>query len=267
MFPVNKRTVVAILLSISICQGSVLAAAGAGDAAENAGDSTKTGTFAISATPVEIFGPDSAENFASIIPVDEAISWQITVPASYDPANPPGLLVYISPSDSGSLPRKWNGLPESHNLIWVAANESGNQIEVARRITFTLFAVGLINARYSIDSSRIYLSGFSGGARVAGLVAAAYPQVFKGQIYVGGAEFWDSEPVPARLELMQQNRYVFLVGAEDDNRRIARAVASKYEAAGIRSVELTVVPKIGHQLPRHRYMADALDYLDSGRDQ
>lgn len=179
-------------------------------AAEGADDSVKTGAFAMLATPAEIFGPDSAANFASIIPVDEAISWQITVPASYDPENPPGLLVYISPSNSGDLPRKWNGLPESHNLIWIAENESGNRIEVARRITFTLFAVALINARYSIDSKRIYLSGFSGGARVAGLAAAAYPQVFKGQIYVGGAEFWDSEPAPARLEAMKQNRYVFL---------------------------------------------------------
>ena len=267
MFPVNKRPVAAILLSISICQGSVHAAEGADDTAEGADQTTKTGAFKMSATPAEIFGPDSAANFAYIIPVDEAISWQITVPESYDPANPPGLLVYISPSDSGDLPRKWNGLPESHNLIWVAANESGNRAEVARRITFTLFAVGLINDRYSIDSSRIYLSGFSGGARVAGLAAAAYPQVFKGQIYVGGAEFWDSEPAPARLEAMKRNRYVFLVGAEDGNRRIARTVASKYEAAGIKNVELRIVPKIGHQLPRHKYMADALDYLDSGDDQ
>ena len=57
------------------------------------------------------------------------------------------------------------------------------------------------------------------------------------------------------------------MGAEDGNRRIARAVASKYEAAGIKNVEFRIVPKIGHQLPRHKYMADALDYLDSSDGQ
>ena len=133
MFSARKRAIVAILLWISICQNS--ARAGAGN--DNA---VKTGAFSISATPAEMVGPDSSAAFAAIVPVDEAIDWQIVVPESYDPGNPPGLLIYISPTNSGRLPREWNGLPESHNIIWVAADASGNQIAVARRISYTLFA-------------------------------------------------------------------------------------------------------------------------------
>lgn len=256
MLAVTGRAVVAILLLASIYQGST-------HAAEDLNQSTRTGSLSISATPTEIVGPDSAANFASVIPVDEAISWQITVPESYDPDKPPGVLVYISPSESGKLPRSWLSLPESHNVIWVGADESGNRIAVARRVTMALFAVGLINNRYSIDDQRVYLSGFSGGARVAGLVAAAYPEIFKGYIYMSGAEFWEDELALDKLEAMQRNRYAFLVGSEDFNRRMVREVAAKYTTASIENIELKIIAHGGHDLPRASIMSDALNFLDA----
>jgi len=250
------RAVVAILLLASICQGST-------NAAEDTDQSTRTGSFSISATPTEIVGPDSAANFASVIPVDEAISWHITVPESYDPDEPPGLMVYISPSNSGRMPRSWLSLPASHNFIWIGADQSGNRIAVARRVTMALFAVGLVNNHYSIDSHRIYLSGFSGGARVAGLVAAAYPEIFKGDIYIGGAETWEGELAADKLEGMKQNRYVFLSGSDDFNRRMVREVAAKYTATGIENIELNIISHLGHELPRASVIGDALNFLDA----
>ena len=256
MIVFRGKAIVAILLSISISQDSTCAA-------EDNDQSARTGSFSLLATPTEIVGPDSAANFAAVIPVDEAINWQITVPEFYDPDKSPGLLVYISPSNSGKMPRSWLSLPESHNFIWIGADQSGNRIAVARRVTMALFAVGLVNKRYSIDSRRIYLSGFSGGARVAGLVAAAYPQIFKGDIYIGGAETWEDELTPDKLEAMKQNRYVFIVGSDDFNRRMAREVAEKYTAAGIENIELKIIAHMGHELPRSRDMYDALNYLDA----
>lgn len=254
------RAVVAIFLLSFICQGPT-------NAAEDADESTRIGSFSILATPTEIVGPDSAANFASIIPVDEAISWQITVPKSYDPDKPPGILVYISPSNSGEMPRSWLSLPESHNFIWIGADKSGNRIAVARRVTMALFAVGLTNNLYSIDGRRVYLSGFSGGARVAGLVAAAYPQIFKGDIYIGGAETWEGELTAATLKAMQQNRYVFIAGSDDFNRRMARDVAAKYTAAGIGNIELNIIAHLGHELPKSTDMSDALNFLDAVPEQ
>jgi len=220
----------------------------------------QTGAFSASATSAEAVGPESSAAFASIVPVDEAIEWQIVVPENYDPQHPPGLLVYISPSDHGSLPRRWRNLPQLHNVIWVAANDSGNRRQVARRIAYALFAVGLVSRRYTIDSRRIYLSGFSGGARVAGLVAAAYPQIFKGDIYIGGAEIWDREPV---LERMKRNRYVFAVGEDDSNRNRVLRVAALYADAGIENIEKMIIPRHGHELPAMKDMSKALNYLDA----
>jgi predicted esterase len=223
----------------------------------------QTGAYSVSATSAEAVGPESSAAFASIIPVDEAIEWQIVVPETYDPLRPPGLLVYISPSDHGSLPRQWRELPQLHNVIWVAADDSGNRRQVARRIAYALFAVGLVSRRYTIDSSRIYLSGFTGGARVAGLVAAAYPQIFRGNIYIGGAEIWDREPALEVLERMQKNRYVFAVGTEDSRRNRVLKVAAQYADAGFENIEKMIIPRSGHELLDMRDMSTALNYLDA----
>jgi dienelactone hydrolase len=234
-----------------------------GAGAQTAGNpvAPQTGAYTITATSEEAVGADSAAAFAAIIPPDEIVEWQVVVPENYSAERPPGLLVYISPSDSGSLPRQWSGLPETHNLIWIAAERSGNRRSVARRIAYALFAAGLSSRHYKIDASRIYLSGFSGGARVAGLVAAAYPQLFRGNIYIGGAELWESEPAPAVLEAMRRNRYVFLVGTEDPNRDVARSVANKYEEAGIEGVRRMIISRLGHELPKQEDMEVSLDYL------
>ena len=254
--PAGKhKTIIFFLLSLTFCHGQ-------SHANEGVDDVMRTGSFSIEATPRQIVGSDRAENFASVVPLDDIVTWKITVPESYEAGNPPGVLVYISPSDSGKLPRGWKELPESHNLIWIAADDSGNRQTVSHRITYTLLAIMLVGDRYAIDNNRIYLSGFSGGARVAGLVAAAYPQVFKGDIYIGGAETWEGELGPYKLEAMKQNRYVFLAGQEDFNRRMVRNVAAEYEAAGIENIELRIIAHHGHELPNGSIMSDALNFLD-----
>jgi hypothetical protein len=148
--------------------------------AQNEAKLTQVGSFVVTTSAAAILGEEAAENFAAIVSADEQIEWEFTVPENYDPENPPGLLVYISPSNSGYIPRGWGRLTTSKNLIWVAANNSSNQVQVARRITYALLAVGLAGDRYKIDNERIYLSGFSGGARVSGLLAPSYPGVFRG---------------------------------------------------------------------------------------
>lgn len=252
-----RQIIFAVLLPIIVCNAR----------AQSADEAWQTGSFEISATPTEIVGPEAAANFAAIVPPGKSINWQIVVPETYDPSDPPGLLIYISPSDSGRLPRQWNGLADTHNLIWAAADQSGNEIEVARRITYTLFGVGLISSRYKIKPQRVYLSGFSGGARVAGLVAAAYPQVFRGDIYIGGAEFWENEPSAGKLDVMKRNRHVFLVGTDDFNRRMSNQVANKYEDAGIKNIKRMIISRRGHALPDIGDMTIALNYLDGIADQ
>ncbi len=148
----------------------------------------------------------------------------------------------------------------------MGANKSGNQVRVARRITYAVLAAALVADRYKLDRKRIYLAGFSGGARVSGLVAANYPDLFRGAVYMGGAEVWGDTVYPATLASMQRNRYAFLVGGEDHNRSAALAVQTRYEDAGIAATNMKIIRRVGHVLPEARHMISALKFLDGAGD-
>ena len=130
---------------------------------------------------------------------------------------------------------------------------------------YAVFAPALIGERYAVDESRVFLAGFSGGARVSGLLAAQYPSLFRGAIYIGGGEAWDEETPVANLERMRTNRFVFLIGSEDANRAVVREVQSEYEAAGILDNRAIVVRRTGHVLPEARDMHKALAFIDASR--
>lgn len=132
------------------------------------------------------------------------------------------------------------------NMIWIAANRSGNSVSAQRRVTFALLATVLAKKNYNIDTERVYLSGFSGGGRIASEIAPAYPQLFNGAIYHCGVNFWNE--APTNLELVRNNRFVFITGSEDFNRRETRRIFGAYQKAGVDKVTLIDVTHMGHSL-------------------
>ncbi len=234
------------------------------DASDNP-ESGQTGRYTYSGSMTEILGADGAAAYSPVFPVDQVQHWEIVVPEDYDPNDPPGILVYISPSDSGKIPRNWTSSIETENLIWIAAKRSGNKRAVARRIAYSILAAGIIDRRYKVNASRIYLAGFSGGAKVAGLVAVLYPNLFSGAIYIGGAELWDEETATVDIDSILRNRYVFMAGTDDFNRPLSRKVFSKYTDLGIENIEFVVMTGKGHQLPETRQFTRALQFLDGSQ--
>jgi hypothetical protein len=63
--------------------------------------------FEIVRTLAEVMGAAAAQRAADAISPDEPVRWDVFVPDTYDPADPPGLLVYMSPTYSGAMPRSW----------------------------------------------------------------------------------------------------------------------------------------------------------------
>ncbi len=117
---------------------------------------------------------------------------------------------------------------------------------------------------YRIDTDRIYLSGFSGGGKVAGMVSIDFANLFKGAIYICGTEHWTSHP-PKLFDQVKANRYVFLTGTEDFNRDLTGDTYYKYKKAGLRNIKLMVVPRMRHENPSTRNFRTAINYLDERR--
>jgi hypothetical protein len=220
------------------------------------------GEFKIQSSAVELLGEVAAQVYAPILPADESIEWQVFVSAEYDPAKPAGLLVYVSPQNSGRIPREWEDLMTESNLIWIAANQSGNKVDPRRRLVYSLLAVSVIAREYRLDQSRIYISGFSGGGRIASIVATSYPDLFDGAIYNCGVNFWD-DMSPESLQTLKDNRFVFITGSEDFNRRDTKRVFKRYQKAGIRQLKLMVIPHMGHSNPGKKDYAQAISFLDN----
>ena len=219
------------------------------------------GEVSLSATAHELLGDDSAALFGSALDPEEVSEWELYVPENYDPGLPAGLLVFISPTDSGRMPRRYQSVLDEKNLIWIGANHSGNRVRVARRVSLALLATALADSDYRIDASRVYVSGFSGGGRTASAVAPEYAQIFTGAIYICGVNFWDGRK-PKSLDQVRDNRYVFLTGKKDFNRAETRSVHRAYRRADVDNVLLLEVPGMDHRMPPAEDLAAAITFLD-----
>ena len=126
-------------------------------------------------------------------------SFEVRVPNTYTPADPGwGLVVWVSPMNSGAPPRRdWSDILDSHKLIWIGADGSGNERAAWCRIGLAIDAAYNLQQRYRIDPTRIYVAGMSGGSKIAGLLGLAYPDVFAGGIYCCGVSFYKDIDAPA----------------------------------------------------------------------
>ena len=229
-------------------------------AATSPGDPAR-GEVRLAASASEVLGEEATALFGSALDPDDVNEWAMYVPDSYDPESPPGLLVFISPTDSGRMPGRYSAVLDDHNLIWIGAHHSGNRVRVARRISLALLATVIADNNYRIDPSRVYVSGFSGGGRTASAVAAEYAQLFTGAIYICGVNFWDGHK-PKQLDRVRDNRYVFLTGTRDFNRSETRRVHRAYRRAAVENVMLLEVAGMDHRMPAPEDLARAITYLD-----
>ncbi len=222
----------------------------------------RTGAFRLTDTIAAIAGAEAATGIADVIAPDEALSWEVYVPERYDAGRPPGLMVYISPTYSGEMPRGWDRVMEERNLIWIAANRSGNSEIVGRRAVLAQIAPAVIGRDYTIDPERIYLSGLSGGGKMASMVATEHANVFKGAIFNCGVEFWD-RATPRYLDLIRKNHYVFVTGTLDQALEPTKKAHANYLDAGVTNSKLMVIRDMTHRNPNRYVFAEAVGYLDA----
>lgn len=243
-----------------------------------AADVLRTGTFITSfiqatplAAPREVakrLGMTDPGPVPGITPSAE--NWHVYVPEDYDGTKSYGVMVWISPSDSGELPGGWRHVLKDHQLIYVAADKSGNAQDVAtRRVPLALTGLANVEMEYKIDPARIYVGGFSGGGITASHISAGYADAFTGGLFVstshgiGSADM--SAPAPERLYAMQtRGRYVFTAGSEEtDNQIMTTRAVDEFRALCVLRVDYIRIPNAGHADLDSRSLQRALKYLDS----
>jgi predicted esterase len=215
--------------------------------------------FEIETTPLELLGEEGAARYRKILDPGEPLRYAVYYPARRESA-PPGVFVYISPGDSGRIDPRWRRVMDERNLVYIAAHHSGNRVRTNRRMVLAVFALRTLEGRAPLDASKLHVSGFSGGGRVASLVASQYPEAFTHALYICGANFWKKSQTP-RVDRVIRNRFVFLTGSRDFNLADTRRVHQRYLKAGAVNSELMIVPGMGHELPDAAWLTRALRYL------
>ncbi len=221
----------------------------------------RTGQLDVSHTASQLVDPLTYESMADVLEADEIVTWKMYVPETYDPNKPAGLFVYISPTARGWMPRGWRSVFDEENLIWISANQSGNETHTKKRMFYAVLAPEVAARKYKIDRDRIYLSGFSGGGKVAGTVAIHFANLFRGAIYIGGAQKW-TNAAPELMSQARSNRYVFLTGTRDFNLALTKKIYRQYEKEGITQTKLMNISGMAHTTPDADRFREALDFLD-----
>lgn len=206
-------------------------------------------------------------------------AFQIVLPASYQPDGTWGLFVWISPSDSARLPAEWQVVLEKHKFVTVAALKAGNQRNILDRIQLGVTAAIVIPRQLPLDLNRIWVSGFSGGARVASMLGIAYGDLFRATIPFMGVNFYTDlptqsggKPSPPQfiphsevLEIAKREGSFVLVTSDSDFNRVETQIVFQkgFQAEHFQNAFFLQAPGIDHQLPAADWLAKALVLADA----
>ncbi|NHK27089.1 prolyl oligopeptidase family serine peptidase [Parvularcula flava] len=228
----------------------------------SAQEAPRTGSFEASASLEQIFGAAEAPDVGRALPPDKPIQFQLYVPSTYDPANPPGVFVYTSPMRHGAVPDGWEGVLDEANLIWISAEKSGNGTPDVRRMSEAIAALALVRKDYVTAPGRSYASGLSRGGQITSLLVEYFPDVFDGALFVCGAEKLEVSD-EAALAKMAQRRFVFLTGTQDFARFRMRDAYQAYLDAGLENSTFMEISGMDHRNPDAEDFAEALTFLDN----
>ena len=203
--------------------------------------------------------------------------FRVIVPEDYSTNATWGLLVWISPENEAYVPESWKAELARHRLLLVSAYKSGNDRHPLDRFRLALDATCNICRNYRIDRQRIYVGGFSGGARMASMLGVAYGDIFTGTLCICGVNFYRSLRSPEGEEYQatyapdpgawarakKVGRFVLVTGETDPNRPNTKYLAeSGFKRDGFKRVLYLEVPGMGHAMPELPVLGRALDFLD-----
>lgn len=214
----------------------------------------------------------------------EKESVEVYVPANYDGTKPFGLLVWVSASPSGRAHEPWLRVLDKHHVIWIGANNSGNDRSVLIRLCLAIEATYNAKVEFKIDEDRVYVAGGSGGGRCSSILGVACADLFRGGFYMIGSDYFRPlaaeqpnqvypitylPPGPKVLKLAKEHsRHVLLTGDKDGNRSQTKA---NYElgflADEFQHVTYMQVPGMGHQLPPADWFEKGIEYLDDRSEE
>lgn len=186
---------------------------------------------------------------------DTSNHYALYLPKAYTPTKSWPILILFDPHAAGDLPlTKYQSLAEKHNLVLAGSFNSKNGMDAATTTKIGNTLLGDVQQKLALDSSRLFIGGFSGGARVAGTVAMANTQFDA----VVGCSASLSAP-----QTMPAFAYIGIAGRGDMNCLEMIQQENALSSTPLQHALLLFDGK--HNWPPEATMADAFDVLDCFR--
>lgn len=206
------------------------------------------------------------------------------VPPSYTGSEPYGLIVFTFADTQARLPVGWQAILDARKYIFVAAEHAGNDQPRARRLGLAVMGAMKVMKGYRIDPTHVYAAGFSGGARMAGLLGFYQADIFRGTLQNCGADFYKPVPVvmaTSRLDTAgrpygllyasaedvrqaRNVRFVLITGTNDFRRgNILDIFHGGFERDGFKA-KLFDIPGMSHDICDGETLVRALGFLERG---
>jgi len=183
-------------------------------------------------------------------------SYALFLPSAYTPEKEWPILYALDPAARGHIPVElFLSAAEEYNYILVGSNDSRNG-PWQHTIQSLIVLWNETNERFAIDKKRIYVAGFSGGARAASIFSRVIMHPVAG-IIACGAGLAKSLIKP---EQIHPAYYLGIVGMEDFNHR---EMAILNDQLGQQEVaHRLIIHEGGHDWPPAKTCLRAIEWLE-----
>src|SRR5207248_6316496 len=128
------------------------------------------------------------------------------------------LVLFISPGNQPGGWSAWQKVCETQRVLFASPFSAGNEVSAGQRARIILDVLDDVRRQYRVDPEQTYLTGFSGGGRMACAIAFALPEYFGGVAPICG-----TNPLPGsaylRHRVHDRLAVAFITGETDFNRK------------------------------------------------
>lgn len=190
-------------------------------------------------------------------------SYELYVPPNYNDRKSWPLVLFVSPGQRSAGFKAWQSVCEKEGVLFAGPHDAGNQTDMRQRVRIVLDVLDEIRRTYNVDPDRTYITGFSGGGRVACIVGFALPEYFGGVVPLCAGGELREEPW-LRHRVIDRLSVAMLTGEKDFNRgEVERFRGPILRDVGVRTM-IEVQPGLGHGIPNSKVLAETFAWLEAG---
>jgi hypothetical protein len=192
-------------------------------------------------------------------------TYELFVPPRKGAKKPLPAILFISAGDD---PQGWKACEpvcKKLGMVYIGVRGAGNEVQGPKRVRIVLDCFDDVRRQIPLDPDCTYVAGFSGGARMAGVIGFALPEYFGGILSICASGELRDEPW-LRHRAIDRLSCALVTGTTDFNRsEVERWKAPFWKDIGIRTKVWT--PTMGHAIPPPSVVTEAVQWLEEPKDK